>query len=144
MPIVMLWRCLCKGGGRLSEILHRRGKIAFDFELASNQLEHLPVKGWSDDMAFPILYKFTHRESFVRFDMMVSGSQRSLLCRRAAWLFAPRSLRCSLGSSGTLRMVVRRLHQASHCGRVMFRWVSLTQGCLSCQVGATAPWSQDV
>lgn len=33
------------------------------------------AEGWSEDMAFPIIYKFTHRESFVRFDMIIFTMQ---------------------------------------------------------------------
>ena len=36
------------------------------------QAATMHLQGWSDDMAFPILYKFTHRDSFVRFDLMAS------------------------------------------------------------------------
>ena len=38
--------------------------------------EKLVWQGWSDEMAFPILYKFTHRDSFVRFDLMDARQRR--------------------------------------------------------------------
>jgi len=50
------------------------------------------AEGWSDDMAFPILYKFTHRESFVRFDMMVFTMQFGQL-----WDFADGGAETSSG-----------------------------------------------
>ncbi|CAE7225705.1 PLOD1 [Symbiodinium pilosum] len=50
------------------------------------------AEGWSDDMAFPILYKFTHRDSFVRFDLMVFTMQFGQL-----WDFADGGAETSSG-----------------------------------------------
>lgn len=50
------------------------------------------AEGWSADMAFPILYKFTHRESFVRFDLMVFAMQFGQL-----WDFADGGAETSSG-----------------------------------------------
>jgi len=47
---------------------------------------------WNMDMAFPILYKFTHRESFVRFDILVFASQFGQL-----WDFADGGAETSSG-----------------------------------------------
>eukprot|EP00440_Ansanella_granifera_P017087 gb/GFBE01018561.1/.p1 GENE.gb/GFBE01018561.1/~~gb/GFBE01018561.1/.p1 ORF type:complete len:643 (+),score=180.65 gb/GFBE01018561.1/:1-1929(+) len=50
------------------------------------------AEGWTRDMAFPILYKFTHRESFVRFDLMVFTMQFGQL-----WDFADGGAETSSG-----------------------------------------------
>jgi len=50
------------------------------------------AEGWRDRMAFPILYKFTHRESFVRFDMIVFTMQFGQL-----WDFADGGAETSSG-----------------------------------------------
>ncbi|CAE8647246.1 unnamed protein product [Polarella glacialis] len=50
------------------------------------------AEGWSEEMAFPILYKFTHRESFVRFDLMVFTMQFGQL-----WDFADGGAETSSG-----------------------------------------------
>ncbi|CAJ1344846.1 unnamed protein product [Effrenium voratum] len=50
------------------------------------------AEGWSDEMAFPILYKFTHRDSFVRFDLMVFTMQFGQL-----WDFADGGAETSSG-----------------------------------------------
>ncbi|CAK9025830.1 N-terminally processed] [Durusdinium trenchii] len=50
------------------------------------------AEGWSDEMAFPILYKFTHRDSFVRFDILVFTMQFGQL-----WDFADGGAETSSG-----------------------------------------------
>jgi len=50
------------------------------------------AEGWRERMAFPILYKFTHRESFVRFDMIVFTMQFGQL-----WDFADGGAETSSG-----------------------------------------------
>lgn len=50
------------------------------------------AEGWRERMAFPILYKFTHREGFVRFDMIVFTLQFGQL-----WDFADGGAETSSG-----------------------------------------------
>lgn len=50
------------------------------------------AEGWRERMAFPILFKFTHRESFVRFDMIVFTMQFGQL-----WDFADGGAETSSG-----------------------------------------------
>lgn len=50
------------------------------------------AEGWSQEMAFPILYKFTHRESLVRFDVIVFTEQFGQL-----WDFADGGAETSSG-----------------------------------------------
>eukprot|EP00930_Biecheleria_cincta_P041490 TRINITY_DN28446_c0_g1_i1.p1 TRINITY_DN28446_c0_g1~~TRINITY_DN28446_c0_g1_i1.p1 ORF type:complete len:698 (+),score=127.33 TRINITY_DN28446_c0_g1_i1:174-2096(+) len=50
------------------------------------------AEGWSEEMAFPIIYKFTHKESFVRFDLMVFTVQFGQL-----WDFADGGAETSAG-----------------------------------------------
>lgn len=55
------------------------------------------AEGWSQEMAFPILYKFTHRDSLVRFDVLVFSLQFGQLWdfadggaeTSAGWRYAP-------------------------------------------------------
>eukprot|EP00405_Crypthecodinium_cohnii_P011128 CAMPEP_0206428846 /NCGR_PEP_ID=MMETSP0324_2-20121206/5901_1 /ASSEMBLY_ACC=CAM_ASM_000836 /TAXON_ID=2866 /ORGANISM="Crypthecodinium cohnii, Strain Seligo" /LENGTH=601 /DNA_ID=CAMNT_0053894439 /DNA_START=42 /DNA_END=1845 /DNA_ORIENTATION=- len=50
------------------------------------------AEGWSKEMAFPILYKFTHQESLVRFDIVVFAQQFGQL-----WDFADGGAETSCG-----------------------------------------------
>mmetsp|Transcript_83829 Transcript_83829/g.241011 ORF Transcript_83829/g.241011 Transcript_83829/m.241011 type:complete len:639 (+) Transcript_83829:104-2020(+) len=50
------------------------------------------AEGWTQEMAFPILYKFTHKESLVRFDILVFSMQFGQL-----WDFADGGAETSCG-----------------------------------------------
>eukprot|EP00434_Breviolum_minutum_P020292 symbB.v1.2.017895.t1/scaffold1392.1/size121922/2 len=81
----------------VQEIVENAVQVAAGQESKQNQAvlvcpRYYIAEGWSDDMAFPILYKFTHRDSFVRFDLMVFTMQFGQL-----WDFADGGAETSSG-----------------------------------------------
>lgn len=81
----------------VQEIVENAVQAAAGQEAKQNQAvlvcpRYYIAEGWSDEMAFPILYKFTHRESFVRFDVMVFAMQFGQL-----WDFADGGAETSSG-----------------------------------------------
>eukprot|EP00435_Cladocopium_sp_Y103_P015609 s2626_g3.t2 len=81
----------------VQEIVENAVQAAAGQEAKQNQAvlvcpRYYIAEGWSDEMAFPILYKFTHRDSFVRFDVMVFAMQFGQL-----WDFADGGAETSSG-----------------------------------------------
>jgi len=77
----------------VSEMMDAPGEGPPDQQRGNNACPRVFLaEGWRERMAFPILYKFTHRESFVRFDIIVFTMQFDQL-----WDFADGGAETSSG-----------------------------------------------
>lgn len=76
----------------VSELLEGQTQVSGQPEAQTACPRAFTADGWTEEMAFPILYKFTHRESFVRFDLMVFTMQFGQL-----WDFADGGAETSSG-----------------------------------------------